>query len=108
MEFKLLGNGVISIGNSDKVISEVSRIEVVIDNAENNSLGVYTDNLTLSLNGNNAFSYNPQSIPTTSKTLRTLVYARDFIGNDKVTSIRASFTRPNTKVNIRSIKIYYK
>ena len=86
-------------------LSEVYRVEVVIENTSNDTANVYTDNMNLNIGGR---TYQVV-IPTTSTTIRTVTFnITDILsGSEGSNNIRISFDR-NTETVLKSIKIYYK
>lgn len=99
------GSKTIDIGLLDKPVSEISRIEIVTSNAKNTSINVFTDSVTVTLGSSN--TYAPQTIPVTSEAVRTMVLKKDFEPNENISKITISLAR-GSKIDINSIKIYYK
>ena len=97
----------------DRQVKEIKKIEITIEDTENNTLGVYTDKIYLELNGDSNFSYDAQIISTTSRSRRTLEFSKDFDHNSdnfeaSLQSIKIYFENSNTKATLKSIRVYYK
>ncbi len=86
-------------------ISHISKIEIVLEGTTSR-LGTYTSTMDVYLN--DSFKYNsPQTIPTTSNTMRTIEYNQDFISSAELDHINITLNN-DASTTIKSIKIYYK
>ncbi len=96
----------ISPGKNFK-LSEIFKIDLTIEDAENSSPGVYTDLVSITCNGN---PYGgEQTIATTSKSRRTLEFKEDLDNNSSVSSVNIGISSANgTSFKVVGAKIYLK
>ena len=87
-------------------LSEISKIEVIIENAENGSAGVYTDNISATYSNGRSYDLK-QTIATTSKSRRTLEFKQDFTDSSNVSNVQIS-SQFGTKFDVVGVKIYFK
>ncbi len=99
--------------DSSLCIKKILKVQIVFDKIKNEEYGVYYDNITVSLNGDDDLAYTKQGFPINSEeTILTLEFAKDFIGTtpkyDKtVNKIHIKMDHA-TEFEVKSVRIYYK
>ena len=93
----------ITLSPATRAVSEIYKVDVVLSDTVNSTTDVYTDKMTISINGTTSTAV----IPTTTSSTRTVEFEINPSGNS-TGSITISFADSTTTVTIKEIKIYYK
>jgi len=109
-EVPITGNGTYALSNLRVPDNQkISKVEITYEDASCKNggtplLGVYTDQMKVSLGTN---EYDPQAISVVSTSRNTITFKKDF-GNSGSTTLNISFGRPQTHIKINSVKVYFK